>query len=182
MCMKKLIIIAGDLAAGKSTLADHLSCELGILAIKKDEVKESLCDVFGFKDREENKKLSVAAVKDMFNTYKQIALYGGDLILEANFHADEMKELARLSKEYGYNVTLLYLTSPYKVLFERFKARIPTRHKAHLSMGLDQDFGKFCAYIDTLRYDEYVFEKNVINTANLDEKAVVKTALEILKK
>ena len=63
--MKRLIIITGDLAAGKSTLADLLSSKLEMLAIKKDVIKEKLCDVFDYKDREENKKLSVAAVREM---------------------------------------------------------------------------------------------------------------------
>ena len=180
--MKNLIIIAGDLAAGKSTLADLLSCELNVLAIKKDEVKEILCDVFDYANREENKKLSIAAVRDMINTFKQTALYGGDLILEANFHAHEMKELYSLSQKHEYHVTLLYLTSTYEKLYERFLSRIPTRHKAHMSIGLDKDYGKFCQYIDTLRNDDYVFEKNVIDTTNLTREEVVQTALKIIQK
>ena len=57
---KKLILISGDLAAGKSTFSNKLSSEYQILCINKDNIKEILGDNFPFKNREENYQLSVA--------------------------------------------------------------------------------------------------------------------------
>ena len=52
--MRRLILIFGDLASGKSTFADILSKRTGIPAIKKDRIKEILADTVGFETREEN--------------------------------------------------------------------------------------------------------------------------------
>ena len=51
--MKKLILITGDLATGKSTLAKKLSQNLKILSFTKDVLKEVLSDVIGFSNRQE---------------------------------------------------------------------------------------------------------------------------------
>ena len=46
--MQRLIIITGDLATGKSTLASALSDELRIPFITKDRLKEIACDILVF--------------------------------------------------------------------------------------------------------------------------------------
>ena len=51
--MRNLIIITGDLAAGKSTLANSLSIELQIPCLVKDTLKEIACDAIGYETREE---------------------------------------------------------------------------------------------------------------------------------
>ena len=51
--MSRLIIITGDLASGKSSLADSLSLRLNIPCFKKDVIKENLVDKYGFTTREE---------------------------------------------------------------------------------------------------------------------------------
>ena len=63
--MKKLLIINGDLATGKSTFAGILSQRYGITVMCKDKITEILCDSIGFADREENKRLSVATMELM---------------------------------------------------------------------------------------------------------------------
>ena len=56
--MRNIILILGDLASGKSTLADSLSAKLNYICLKKDTFKENISDVIGFNNREENKKIS----------------------------------------------------------------------------------------------------------------------------
>ena len=87
--MKKLILITGDLASGKSTLANNLSKKLDILCFTKDVLKEILSDDIGFSNRQENKNLSIASVNVMKHIFEQYAFLQKDLILEANFHKDE---------------------------------------------------------------------------------------------
>ena len=91
--MQRLIVITGDLAAGKSTLAMALSEHYQIPFITKDALKEIACDIIGYSSREENRELSSVATSEMIYFFKQCALVGQDLILEANFRTDELKEL-----------------------------------------------------------------------------------------
>ena len=57
--MKKLLLITGDLATGKSTFANILSKRYDTNVFFKDSIKEVLGDTIGFANREENKKLSI---------------------------------------------------------------------------------------------------------------------------
>lgn len=179
--MKKLILIAGDLAAGKSTLADNLSSRLGIMCLKKDNVKESLCDIFGYRNREENLKLSKAAMDQMILVLKQTVKVNGDIILESNFHSEELTEIYKLCRENGYNACLLLLTGDKKILYERFMARVPTRHKAHMSQKLNESFESFSDYIDTLRAAKFVFPIHKIDATSMTIEEVTELALSHCK-
>ena len=148
--MKKVVLITGDLAAGKSTLADNLSKALNFTCIKKDCVKEIICDSVGFSTREENKRISVAAVNSMIHFLEQILKVGGEIILEANFRLQEINRIQDIVRQYNGSLFIIYLTGEPKILYKRFLARAPNRHKAHLSMGLDKDYDKFIDYINGL--------------------------------
>ena len=54
--MKKLLLIMGDLATGKSTFANILSKRYDTNVFFKDSIKEVLGDTIGFSNREENKQ------------------------------------------------------------------------------------------------------------------------------
>jgi adenylylsulfate kinase-like enzyme len=76
--MQKLILITGDLAAGKSTLAKKLSEKLNTLCFTKDVLKEILSDDIGFSNRQENKKLSIASISVMNHIFYQYAFLKQD--------------------------------------------------------------------------------------------------------
>ena len=180
--MKKIIVITGDLAAGKSTVADYLSEKLHILAIKKDTVKERLCDVIGFTNREENRKLSLAAVSYMINTFESSVKAGTDLILEANFRLDELNKIKDIAKSNGYKMLTFNLTGDIDVLFRRFCDRIPTRHKAHMSMKLNEDINKFEEYIQSIR-DEIASFKDAIKIEinNMTSEEIANKCISIIE-
>lgn len=179
--MNKLIIISGDLASGKSTLASSLSAKYYIPFITKDKMKEILADDIGFVDRSENRRLSCGAVDQMIYIFEQCAKVGTDLILEANFHEMEMSLLYRLSRQYNYQSCLIVLFGDKKLLYERFLNRVSTRHKAHLSACLTESFEKFEEYIDNGRKEDFVFPINRIDITSLNEKEVLEKACSILK-
>ena len=56
--VKKLLLITGDLATGKSTFANILSKRYDANIFFKDSIKEILGDTIGFSNREENTKLN----------------------------------------------------------------------------------------------------------------------------
>lgn len=145
--MKRLILIVGDLASGKSTLADILSEKHGIPALKKDNIKEILADTVGFTTREENLRLSKATFEIMLHTLERFATVGADLILESNFREAELRKISALAEKEGYEILSLYLTAKPALLYERFNARKSEgRHRAHLTAEFES-FEGFCEYL-----------------------------------
>lgn len=178
--MKNLIIISGDLAAGKSTLANSLSAELKIPALTKDSLKEVACDAIGYKNREENRQLSIAAVDAMIYVFMQTAKVDGDIILEANFRNDEIYRIKEIADEYNYNVVLIYLTGDFNLLYQRFLDRLSTRHIAHKSLNLDCSLDSFISYLQQIRNEDLLYPMNTIDMTYLDEDEVVDEALNII--
>lgn len=102
--MKKLLLITGDIAAGKSTFAKILSKRYQVIALCKDSLKEVLGDTIGFSNRQENKKLSEATMGLMAFIFSEFAKLGNDLILEANFHEHELEKLHQIAAESKYGI------------------------------------------------------------------------------
>lgn len=142
--MKKLLLLTGDIAAGKSTFSKILAERYHTAAFQKDSIKEILGDEIGFRDREENRKLSNATIGIMYHLFSGLAVTGDDLILEANFHEAELQKLHGLAEENGYDVCTLVLRADADILYQRYCNRMnhENRHPVHLSTTLDvkEDF------------------------------------------
>ena len=178
--MKKLIIITGDLAAGKSTLAASLGAELKIPFLTKDSLKEIACDAIGFTNREENRRLSVSATESMIYMFNQMAIVDQDIILEANFRNNEIRRIKAIADEYTYTVVLLSLTGEIHLLYQRFLDRLTTRHVAHTSLNLDMSLDRFAEYIESIRNEDMLYPVHKIDMTYLDEDEVVEEALNII--
>ena len=178
--MASLIIITGDLAAGKSTLAASLSEQLNIAYLTKDSLKEIACDAIGYSSREENRQLSVAAVDSMIYFFNQSALVNQSLILEANFRSEEIAEIKSIADQYSYDVVMLCLTGDINLLYQRFLDRLVNRHIAHRSLNLQLSLESFASYIDSIRNQDLIFPAYKIDMTNLDEDEVTEEALKII--
>lgn len=151
--MKKLLLITGDIAAGKSTFSRILSARYNILMLQKDTVKEILGDRIAWQNREENKALSDAAINIMCHVFSRNAMTEADMILEANFHEKELEILHSLANRSQYDVLTLVLHGDADVLYQRYIHRLKeeNRHPVHLSTTLDkkEDFLKLADFIRT---------------------------------
>lgn len=136
--MKKLLLITGDLACGKSTFGEILAARYNSAAFYKDKIKEILGDTIGFANREENVRLSIATMEIMTHIFKETAKTGGDLILEANFKEQEMERIHTIACEAGYDMLTVVLRADMDVIYKRFINRIENenRHPVHIS-GFD---------------------------------------------
>ena len=177
--MKKVIVLTGDLASGKSSLADSLSLALAIPAFKKDIIKERYCDLYGYTTREENRALSIKATDYMIDAFKQFARQGNELILEANFRKNELERIKDIADEYEYDVRLLVLRGDIEVLYQRFLARLPNRHKAHMSLHLDESIDRFKEYIEEQRREDVIFLPHIIDTTEKSAEEILEIALKI---
>lgn len=152
--MKKLIIIKGDLASGKTTFSKILSKKYGISVFNKDILKEILGDEIGYSNREENLKLSRAAVEIMIHNLKEFIKLEKPIILESNFHKNELDKIFSIAEKEGYKVLVLNLIGDLNILYERFLKRIvnENRHHVHLTTTLDKK-DEFISYVTRSRYD-----------------------------
>lgn len=150
--MKKLLLIMGDLATGKSTFAKRLSERYQTVLFVKDTIKEILGDTIGFSNRAENLKLSQATGELMCFHFSQFAKFGKDLILESNFRIGELEKLHKISAEHDYQVLTLVLQADASILHPRYLNRMhnENRHPVHLCAQFNT-FEGFREYIESLR-------------------------------
>lgn len=148
--MKKLLLVTGDLATGKSTFANILSHRYDTNVFSKDSIKEVLGDTIGFTNREENLKLSKATMELMSFLFSEFGKLNKDLILEANFHTQDLERLHQIAASYNYGVLTLVLRGNVEILHKRYLHRIhhENRHPVHLSTTFDifQDFQEYTQY------------------------------------
>ena len=180
--MKKLLLIMGDLATGKSTFAKILSQRYDTNVFFKDSIKEVLGDTIGFSNREENLKLSKATMELMFFIFSEFGKLNKNLILESNFHTAELERLHELAQEYNYEVLTLILRGDVEILHKRYLNRMQNenRHPVHLSTTLDvfDDFkgcteylrsAKILGSIVNVNADDFSYQTNQEILAKIDE-------------
>lgn len=149
--MKKILLLTGDIAAGKTTFSGILSARYGVAVFQKDTIKEILGDYIGFRNREENKILSDTTMEIMCHILSRIAATGHSIILEANFHELELKKIHSIAGENQYDVLTIVLRGDTNILYQRYLRRMKeeNRHPVHLSTTLDikEDFVKSAEWI-----------------------------------
>ena len=171
--MNKLILIAGDLASGKSTIAEYLSKKHAIPTLIKDDMKEINCDVVGFSTREENLKLSLAAVQEMIYAFRKFIVSKTDIILEANFRKEELDQILKIAMNDKYEVFAFVFEGDIDILYKRFLDRLPSRNKAHTTLHLEESFEKFKNHILDFRKNtlDIPYTKIVIDNHTIESLA-----------
>ncbi len=174
--MKKLILIGGVLAGGKSTFSNLVGKRFGISVVNKDRLKEILGDNIYTANREENKKLSVISFELMMYL---IDGEGEALILESNFKDYELKELTAKCISNGCDVLSIVFDGDDATLHKRFNKRLSeNRHPVHKS----QDFTELSAFkatLDELRGADYPGEIIRVDCTDFSYQEDEKLYLEI---
>lgn len=180
--MSKTLIIAGDLAAGKSNLAKKLAHHLKIPYFSKENFKEILSDEIDYHKREDNKKLSNSAIDLLLHILERTSQINKSVILEANFHKEELEKIKQTCEFNNQKVILLYLTGDIDVLYERFLYREmnKNRHPVHLTHPL-RDVKEFEDYVLKWRNEDEVIPRHYIDVTGCNRDVVFAKALETLK-
>ncbi|MBR6072047.1 MAG: AAA family ATPase [Acholeplasmatales bacterium] len=176
--MKKLILMGGDLASGKSTYSNIIGNKYNILVINKDNLKEILGDNILVNNREENKKLSVISFDLICYLIKKNM---GTIIVESNFKPYEMDVLKSIVEEYDYDVLSLVFKGDNEILHKRFLNRLnENRHYVHKS----QDFTNINDFINTLeelRNVKYIGKIINVNSSTFEYQNDNELMIEIEK-
>jgi len=143
--MRKLILITGCPASGKTTFAKKLSSELNIPYFSKDLIKISLAEYIQIAKQEESTRLSKATVSAMLSIAESLMSVEQPFILEANFRQHEGNAIDKLLTKYDYRCLTYFFGGDFKVLGKRFVERDFTseRHKANRMFN------------PVMNYDEY---------------------------
>lgn len=150
--MKKVILLGGVLAAGKSTYAQILKEKFNITTITKDRLKEILGDNIYAKNRAQNKALSSACFDIFKYLIKQCTC---NLLFECNFKPQELVLLKALCNENGYKVLSIVCDADNEILHQRFIKRLgDNRHYVHKSQDFT-DINDFIPVLDELRSAPY---------------------------
>ena len=167
--MKKLILIMGDLASGKTTFAKKISKQYKIASLNKDALKELASNNLPYQSKQESKALSILAVEVMIDMFKEFCEFDLPLILEANFHQDEIDIIHKIADEHNYDVLTLLIQADIEILHKRFvnRAENENRHPVHLSYTL-KEFEEFKKYIETSRNDKPLGKVIKVNANSFD--------------
>lgn len=158
--MKRVILIGGQLATGKSTLAKNLSASLNIPYFYKDVLKERLGDAIGFSNREENLRLSKGAYFMLYAISEQLISNAESFILESNFKQTELDELNKLFISNGYEVISFKLSGNLDILYRRYLHRFEceNRSQVHANFNSFEEYRDYNLEIDKVHYPGKVFE------------------------
>ena len=143
-----MVVVSGYPATGKTSLAVHLSTELGFPLVSKDLVKERLFDVLGAGDNDWSHLLGRASMAVLYAQAGAILGSGNGVIAEANFDAElATRDLLKLIREHEVPVCQVILQAEAEALVARAKQRAESgeRHPGHNEQWVIAELEKMVA-------------------------------------
>ena len=130
-----LILISGFSCTGKTTLAKLIAKRYSLPLIGRDDIKESLYNSLGYKDREWSKKLGIASYDLLYFFIEQLLANEQSLITESNFKsAIDTAKLLNLKSKYQFSLLQIHCYTSVEIALQRFKNRATSgeRHPGHV--------------------------------------------------
>ena len=125
---RRIFIVSGPPAAGKSAIAGPLAAELGCVLIAKDRIKEALHDALGDElTLAWSRQLGAAAMEVLWT----LASDAPSAVLDANFWPGDERHQAWLRALRAVPVEV-HCACPVQECMRRYAARAPGRHPVHL--------------------------------------------------
>ena len=183
---KKIIIVEGYLASGKSTFALSLSKAIGAPYLIKDTFKSALCKNIEITNRSESSKFSVVTFDAMMYVVERLMEMGCPVIIEGNFapsgmkKIDEAGEIKRLIETYEYQSLTYKFKGDTKVLHKRFVEREATAERGQANkLGFEvkyEDFDRWCQKLDPLDVGGEVIEVDTTDFNTVEFAKLVNVA------
>lgn len=172
---RKIIIIEGYLASGKSTFAKRLSKQLNVPYLIKDTFKIALCENIEVSNRSESSRFSTVTFDAMMYVVERMFETGYPIIIEGNFVPAGIKKvneagiIKQLIDSYGYDSLTFKFTGNTQVLHKRFVEREETEERGQVNkIGSEvsySDFNQWCHNLDSFDVGGKVVE---VDTSDFD--------------
>lgn len=144
---KSIIIITGELAAGKTSYGKKISKALKMPFFSKDEIKEILFDSFSDAnlDYESKRKIGASSYSVFYYIIEEQMKVGLPIIVESNFVKESIPIIKNLLDKYDYKNITIRFEGDLQILHKRFLKReySSERHMGLVSNGVFDDFENF---------------------------------------
>ena len=144
---KSIIIVTGELAAGKTSYGKKISKLLEIPFFSKDEIKKILYDSFSCDNLayEAKRKLGVSSYSIFYYIIEEQLKVGKSVIVESNFAKESVSIIKELLNKYNYKSITIRFEGDLQILHKRFLEReySSERHMGLVSNGVFDDFKNF---------------------------------------
>ena len=173
---KKVIIVEGYLASGKSTFALQLSKAIRVPYLLKDTFKIALCKNLSITNRTESSLFSAVTFDSMLYVLERMLETDAPLILEGNFvpagvkKMDEAGAIRRLVEKYHFASLDFKFIGNTKVLHQRFLAREQTAERGEVNkIGEEVTYERFDRWCHDLDAFEIGGETVRVDTTDFDK-------------
>lgn len=189
---KKIIVVEGYLAAGKSAFALRLSKALHVPYLMKDTFKIALCRNISVAGRAESSMFSTVTFDGMLYVAERMLETGSPIIMEGNFvpagvkQVDEAGAIRRLLEQYNCaSLDFKFIGDPH-VLHQRFLEREKTAERGAVNkIGSEvpyDTFEQWCRNLDGFAIGGETVRVDTTDFAGVDFDACVKLAKEFMEK
>ncbi len=187
---KKIIIVEGYLASGKSTFALWLSKSLKIPYLLKDTFKIALCKNISVADRAESSVFSTVTFDGMMYVAERMLETSTPVIMEGNFvppgikKVDEAGAIKRLIDQYGCTSLDFKFRGDTRVLHQRFLEKEKTVERGEVNkIGLDvpyDTFHQWCRNLDGFDIGGETVRVDTTNFSNVNFNTYIELAKEFM--
>lgn len=180
---KKIVIIGGYLASGKSTFARQLSKSINVPCFVKDTFKIALCNKISITNRSESRLFSAVTFDAMMYVAERFFETGSPIIIEGNFvpagvkKTDEAGVMKQLIEKYGYTPLTFKFTGDTQILYKRFMEREKTVERGQANkIGADipyDIFDQWCHEFDNFNVSGKTVQVDTTDFAGIDFDAYI---------
>ncbi len=131
MKQKRIFVIAGLPATGKSSLARALASQIYAPCFSKDGFKEIVYKTISPENRSESRQIGIACEELLLEQALSVIEHVPLVIIESTFQPEFLREFSSRARSRAIEINVLICITEHEVLLERYLARIPHRDPRH---------------------------------------------------